>query len=93
MFTETWPEARVIFSDTKEERIASFDLMRFETDHLELTNVITETDLSSGENSDFDGDALPCGIEKGFIYFDAVDRIEVIRDGVVSVIFEKTTYK
>lgn len=73
------PKIRVIFSDTKEVREAWFDVIRFDYDHVELTNVIYTT---------FDG--VYNWIEKGVIYFEAVDRIEIIRDGSTTVAFSKT---
>lgn len=72
------PKIRVIFSDTKEVQEAWFDVIRFDYDHVELTNVIYTT---------FDG--AYDWIEKGIVYFEAVDRIEIIRDESTTVVFSK----
>lgn len=91
MVTSIMPTIRVTFSDTKETQEARFDLMRFDSDHLELTNVFTYVDWTTPGiaemGADADGDVV-CN-EIGIVYFDAVDRIEVIRDGTVSVVFDK----
>lgn len=91
MLTNKMPTIRITFSDTKETQEARFDLMRFDYDHIEFTNVSTYVDWTTpGINetgADADGDVVYNQI--GIVYFDAVDRIEVIRDGTASVVFDK----
>lgn len=83
---------QVIFSDTKQKMRSTFENVAFEKDHLALSGVATYVDWTTPYieelGCDHDGDVVYNS--RGFIYFDAVDRVEVIRDDLTSVIFEKS---
>lgn len=83
----------VVFSDTKEARTSLVDSLQVKSGFLELENVRTYVDYSlysylQETGCDFDGDIV--FQPKGIIYFDAVDKVTVIKsENEEQVIFEK----
>lgn len=85
-------EICIVFSDTKKEQKSYFDSMHIKSDHITLANVHTYVDWRTPgielTGADVDGDII--FNKNGLVYFEAVDRIEITRNGTTSVIFERT---
>lgn len=82
---------QVIFSDTKQQVWSTFENMAFEKDHIVLFGISTYVDYATPHIEEFgcDYDGNVVYNPHGFIYFDAVDRIDLICGEADYAIFEK----